>query len=257
MEPMEYEDIFYEVKDAVARITINRPKVLNAVNGHTIKELDHAIRVASLDRSVGVLVLTGVGERSFCSGGDVKWEAEGGLVDLNFRLNRLVLHCPKPVIARVNGYAIGSGNHLAYFCDFTIAADHAIFGQTGPRVGSPAAGHYVTHLPDIIGHKRAREMWMLTRQYPAQKMLEWGLVNAVVPYAELDAEVDKWCKELLEKSPTCLKILKYSFNESIDLTAMDDVIAKVAPDYYLTGEQLEGANAFLEKRKPDFSPWRK
>ncbi len=257
MEPMEYKDIFYEVKDAVARITINRPKVLNAVNGDTIKELDHAIRMASLDHSVGVVVLTGVGERSFCSGGDVKWEAEGGLVDLNFRLNRLVLHCPKPVIARVNGYAIGSGNHLAYFCDFTIAADHAIFGQTGPRVGSPAAGHYVTHSIDIIGHKRAREMWMLTRQYPAQKMLEWGLVNAVVPYAELDAEVDKWCKELLEKSPTCLKILKYSFNQSVDLTQMDDVIAKVAPDYYSTGEQLEGANAFLEKRKPDFRPWRK
>lgn len=257
MKPVEYKDIFYEVKDSVARITINRPKVLNALNGHTIKELDHAICAASLDHSVGVVVLTGVGERSFCSGGDVKWEAEGGLVDLNFRLNRLVLLCPKPVIARVNGYAIGSGNHLAYFCDFTIAADHAIFGQTGPRVGSPAAGHYVTHLPNIIGHKRAREMWMLTRQYPAKKMLEWGLVNAVVPYAELDAEVDRWCKELLEKSPTCLKILKYSFNESIDLTAMDDVIAKVAPDYYSTGEQLEGANAFLEKRKPDFSPWRK
>ena len=135
MEAMDYKDIFYEVKDQVARITINRPKTLNAVNGNTINELDHAIRAASLDKSVGVVVLTGVGERSFCSGGDVKWEAEGGLVNLNFRLNRLVLHCPKPVIARVNGYAIGSGNHLAYFCDFTIAADHAIFGQTGPRVG--------------------------------------------------------------------------------------------------------------------------
>lgn len=257
MEPMDYEDIFYTVKDLVARITINRPRTLNAVNAKTVKELDHAIRRASLDPKVGVLVLTGVGERSFCSGGDVKWEAEGGLVDLNFRLNRLVLLCPKPVIARVNGYAIGSGNHLAYFCDFTIAADHAIFGQTGPRVGSPAAGHFVTHSIDIIGHKRAREMWMLTRQYSAQQMLQWGLINAVVPYAELDAEVDKWCQELLEKSPTCLKILKHSFNSQVDLTQMDDIIAQVAPDYYLTGEQLEGANAFLEKRKPDFSRWRK
>jgi len=257
METMEYENIFYEVKDAVARITINRPRTLNSINAQTMNELDDAIRKASLDSTAGVVVLTGVGERSFCSGGDVKWEAEGGLVGLNWRLNKLVLHCPKPVIARVNGYAIGSGNHLAYFCDFTIAAEHAIFGQTGPRVGSPAAGHYVTHSIDIIGHKRAREMWMLTRQYSAKQMLDWGLVNAVVPYAELDAEVDKWCQELLEKSPTCLKILKHAFNQSIDLTSMDDVIAKVAPDYFLTGEQLEGANAFLEKRKPDFSRWRK
>lgn len=257
MDPKDYQDILYEVKDDVARITINRPQVLNAVNQRTINELADAIKRASLDRDAGVVVLTGVGEKSFCAGGDVKWEAEGGLIDLDFPLNRLVLHCPKPVIARINGYAIGSGNHLAYFCDFTIAADHAIFGQTGPRVGSPAGGHFVTHLTSIIGAKRAREMWMLTRRYTAQQMYEWGLINAVVPYAELDAEVDKWCKELLEKSGTCLKILKYSFNEQIDLTAVDDVIAKVAPDYFLTGEQLEGANAFLEKRKPNFKRFRK
>ena len=253
---MAYQDILYSVADGVATITINRPEKLNAMRGLTIDEMENAIARAGADRSAGVLVLTGAGDRAFSSGGDVDWELEGGLKDLDLRINRLVLSCLKPVIARVNGYAIASGNHIAYFCDFTIAAEHSVFGQNGPRVGSPAAGHYVSYLADIIGHKRAREMWMLCRRYPAQQMLDWGLVNAVVPREELDAEVARWCRELLALSPTCLKTVKRSFNRLVDLTPIMDVVDEVAPGYFDSGEQEEGAKAFLEKRAPDFSRWR-
>ena len=145
---------------------------------------------------------------------------------------------------------------MAYFCDFTIAADHSIFGQNGPRIGSPAAGYPVMHLAGIIGHKRAREMWMLCRRYTAQQMLEWGLVNAVVPKEQLDEEVNRWCRELLALSPTCLKTVKASFNQLVNLQPVGEVVKRVAPDYFSTGEQQEGANAFLEKRAPDFSRWR-
>ncbi len=253
---MAYQDILYSVRDGVATIAINRPQTLNAMRGITIDEMEQAIAAAEADRSVGVLVLTGVGDRAFSSGGDVKWELEGGLKDLDLRVNRLVLNVLKPVIARVNGYAIASGNHIAYFCDFTIAAEHAIFGQNGPKIASPAAGHYVSHLANIIGHKRAREMWMLCRRYSAKQMLEWGLVNAVVPKEELDAEVERWCKELLAMSPTSLRTVKRSFNRMVDLTPLMDVLNEVRPGFFESGELEEGAKAFLEKRKPDFSPWR-
>lgn len=253
---MQYEDILYEVKDQVATIAINRPKTLNAIRGKTIEELEHALIRVSEAKGVGVVVLTGVGERAFSSGGDVNWEADGGLDELDFKLNRLILNCLKPTIARVNGYAIASGNHMAYFCDFTIAADHAIFGQNGPRIGSPAGGHHVSYLAHIIGHKRAREMWMLCRRYTAKEMLDWGLVNAVVPMAQLDAEVARWCNELLALSPTCLKTVKRSFNRLVDLTPMREILDEIAPDYFTTGEQREGAHAFLEKRPPDYSRWR-
>ena len=255
----EYKDIFYEIKDQVATLTINRPKSLNAFTGDTILEMQDAIEDASTNPEVGVLVLTGVGERAFCVGGDVKWEADGGLDGLDFKVNRMVVDCPKPVIARINGYSIGAGNHIAYFCDFSIAADHARFGQTGPRVGSPASGHIVQHLAHVVGHKRAREMWMMCRQYTAAEMLDWGLVNAVVPYAELDAEVDRWCQELLALSPSCLRVLKQTFRDDLDPfidSTVNDVVARVIPNYFNTGEQQEGANAFLEKRAPDSSPWR-
>ncbi len=255
-----YNDILYDVESHVATIAINRPKTLNAFNGETLRELSDAIQSAGADRDVGVLVITGVGERAFSSGGDVKWESGGGLEDRGlYRLNLDITDCPKPVIARVNGYAIGGGNHLAYFCDFTIAAEHSIFGQNGARVGSPASGNVVSHSAGIVGHKRAREMWMLCRRYTAAQMLEWGLVNAVVPMAELDAEVDRWCRELLALSPTCLKVLKASFKQHmahILSVGQGDIAAQVAPDYFETGEQQEGANAFLEKRAPDFSAWR-
>ena len=193
----DYKDILFAIKDYVCTITINRPKSLNAFTGDTIAELEDAVLRTYDDNSIGVVVLTGAGDRAFSAGGDVKWEADGGLDAIEWHLGRYVVDCPKPVIARVPGYAIGGGNHLAYVCDFTIAAEHARFGQTGPRVGSPASGYPVAHSANIIGHKRAREMWMLTRQYTAQQMLDWGLINAVVPMKELDAEVGRWCQELL------------------------------------------------------------
>jgi len=254
-----YQDIMYEVKDYVATLTINRPDSLNAFTGQTIEEMQHAIAVAGDDKDVGVLVITGVGERAFCVGGDVKWESDGGLDDLDFKINRQIAELTIPVIARINGYSVGGGNHIAYFCDFSIAADHAIFGQNGPRVGSPASGHIVAHLANIVGHKRAREMWMLCRKYSAQEMKDWGLVNSVVPMDKLDEEVKGFCDDLLSLSPSCLKVLKASYRlhmePIIDVTMMD-MVNEIIPGYFQTGEQQEGADAFLEKRAPDFSPWR-
>jgi 2-ketocyclohexanecarboxyl-CoA hydrolase len=255
----EYTDIIYEAADNVCTITINRPKVLNAWTQHTLYELEDAFLKADSDSSVGVIVLTGTGERAFCVGGDVNWEASGGLAKVDFNLGHLLIDLAKPVIARVNGYSIGGGNHLAYFCDITIAAEHAQFGQAGPRVGSPAGGYMVSHLTNIVGHKRAREIWMLCRKYSAHQMLEWGLVNAVVPFNELDNEVRRWADEMLALSPTCLKIVKASFKQAmapVMKAEMQDLIDEYAPNYFETGEQHEGASAFLEKRKPDFSPWR-
>ena len=254
-----YSDILYGVDAGVCTITINRPERLNAFNGHTLAELGDAISRADADRSVGVVVLTGAGERAFSAGGDVEWEVQGGLKGYDWNLGADIVACSKPVIARVNGYAIGGGHHLAYFCDFTIASDNSIFGQNGPRVASPAGGYVVSHLASIIGHKRAREMWMLCRRYTAADMLEWGLVNAVVPASQLDEEVRKWADELLALSPTALKTVKSSFRDHM-LPYMgknvSDVLAEVAPGFFETGEQEEGGRAFLEKRKPDFSAFR-
>lgn len=171
---MKFEDILYSEKDGVATIAINRPEKLNAIRGRTISELEGAFAHAAQSRNIGVVVMTGVGDRAFSSGGDVQWEVGGGLDGLDWKLGQMILECLKPTIARVSGYAIAAGNHMAYFCDFTIAADHSIFGQNGPRIGSPAAGYPVMHLAGIIGHKRAREMWMLCRRYTAQQMLEWA-----------------------------------------------------------------------------------
>ena len=265
---MANDEILYEIDNYVATITINRPKVLNACTGDNFDEIERRIHEAGNDPKVGVIVLTGVGERAFCVGGDVNWEKGDDADDSDpdkkfkehdFTLDRSIAECPKPVIARVNGYSIGGGNHIAYFCDITIAAEHAIFGQNGPRVGSPAGGHLVAHTVNVLGHQRAREMWMLCRKYTAQQALEWGLINAVVPMAELDQEVRKWADEMLSLSPTCLKILKRSFYKQMS-PFMDHTVAslikEVAPGYFETGEQQEGASAFLEKRAPDFSRWR-
>jgi 2-ketocyclohexanecarboxyl-CoA hydrolase len=257
------KEIYYEVKDYVGTITINRPKSLNAFTGDNIVEMQRLLDVAANDKNVGVIVLTGTGDRAFCVGGDVNWEkgsgGKSGLEDLNFTFNRQIVECPKPVIARVSGYAIGGGHHIAYFCDFTIAADHSIFGQNGPRVGSPAGGYIVSHSANVLGHKRARELWMLCRRYNAQQALDWGLVNAVVPKEKLDDEVRKYADELLALSPTCLRIVKRSFYHHMQPIMgrdMKDLIEEVAPDYFKTEEQQEGANAFLQKRKPDFSRFR-
>ncbi|MDP3912018.1 MAG: enoyl-CoA hydratase-related protein [Gemmatimonadales bacterium] len=258
----DYQDILYETRDHVARITINRSRQYNAFTGDTLKELMLAFEDAGADDEVGVVVLTGAGEKAFCAGGDVNWEKEGGLerqILEPYRLHVTVSRCPKPVIARINGYSVGGGNHLAYYCDFSIAAEHAIFGQNGPRVGSPACGPIVSYSARILGHKRAREMWMLCRRYNARQALEWGLVNAVVPMDKLDEEVQRWCDELLALSPTCLRILKASFvAEFEDLLGQEDAIRRliVTPEFWRE-EQQEGAGAFLEKRPPDFSRFRR
>ncbi|MHC0054651.1 enoyl-CoA hydratase-related protein [Actibacterium sp. D379-3] len=254
-----FSDLIFEQTGPVARITINRPDRLNAMTGHTMDELRLALEHTATDRTVGVVVLTGAGDRAFSAGGDIHWESGGGLEGYDWHLGRILVDHPKPIIARVSGYAIGAGNHLAYFCDFTIAADHSIFGQNGPRVGSPAGGYVVSHLASVLGHKRAREMWMLCRRYSAQQALDWGLINAVVPAADLDAEVAKWCDELLSLSPTVLRVVKASFRnhmESYMGANVSDMVDKHAPGFFETGEQQEGASAFLEKRAPDFSKWR-
>ncbi len=265
----DYEDIIYDVTDYVATVTINRPKSLNAFRRTTLLEMTAAIEQAGVDSKVGVIVITGVGDRAFCAGGDVNAEAAGelenrgeadrGLENYVKDVYAAIRQSLKPTIARVNGYAIGGGNHMAYFCDFTIASDHAIFGQNGPRVASPAQGWLVSYLVRALGAKRAREMWFLCRRYSAAQAMDWGLVNSVVPAAELDAEVRRWADELLAMSPTVLKLLKMSFDEEyapMREYQEKDYLAVVNPGFFASGEQTEGANAFLEKRRPNFDPWR-
>lgn len=262
---MDYTDIIYEADAGVARITINRPQVMNAFTGHSIGELSDAFEQAGRDSTVGVIVLTGAGERAFCAGGDVNWEASGALdgnaaAKMMEDLYDTMRATRKPCIARINGYSIGGGNHLAYFCDLSIAADHAIFGQNGPRVASPADGWIVGYSVRVLGAKRAREMWMLCRRYSAQQALDWGLVNAVVPMAELDEEVARWTSELLAMSPSAIKTLKTVFDEEYaplrELQGNRDYVSEINPGFWESGEQSEGAAAFTEKRAPDFSPWR-
>ncbi|MDI6912477.1 enoyl-CoA hydratase-related protein [Nocardioides sp.] len=262
---MDYTHILYEVNDGVATVTINRPKQLNAFDGTTITELTDAFHRIEEDKDVGVAVLTGAGERSFSAGGDVNWEAEGGLEgrkgeDQIKAFYAAIRSCYKPTIARINGYAIGGGHHMAYMCDLSIAADHAIFGQNGPRVASPAQGWLVSYLIDVIGAKRAREFWLLCRRYTAEQALDFGLVNAVVPMDQLDAEVRKWCDEILALSPSVIKIVKASFDNHFDdvRTRQDEIdfLQRINPSFWQSGEQKEGTEAFLNKRTPDFSPWR-
>lgn len=257
----QFQDILYEKHHRVrgaAWITINRPDVMNSFTGQTLAEMRQAVDDACADHEVGVIVITGAGDRAFCAGGDIRWLQEvqkEGAPAAPMDPHAGIEDCLKPVIARVNGYAIGGGHHLAYFADFTIASENASFGQVGPRVGSPAAGYYVAYLTHVVGAKKAKEIWMLTRRYSAQQALEMGLVNVVVPLEKLDEEVDAWCKELLSKSPSCLKILKASFREVYEpLRRIDrDWVAEIAPDFYRSGEADEGKIAFQERREPDFS----
>ncbi len=257
-----FEDILYGISGHVATVTINRPQKMNSVTAQTLREVEVAMDMAGKDPQVGVVVLTGAGEKAFCAGADVSWQREGRMGHTGPRDFappwQTLTQCPKPVIARVNGHAIGGGNHFAYFCDFTIAADHALFGQSEPRVGYPTSGPVLSYLVRVVGHKRAREMWMLGRKYTAAQMLDWGLVNAVVPMAELDAEVARWCDELLAVAPTCLKVYKASFvQEFQDLLGQGDSLRRwMVPADYAQTEQKEGTTAFLEKRRPDFSRFR-
>jgi len=256
-----YGDILYDVADGIARITINRPEVRNAFRPKTLFELSDAFNAAREDPEVGVIILTGAGDQAFCSGGDQRIRGEAGYVGddgvprLNvLDLQRQIRTLPKPVIAMVAGYAIGGGHVLHVVCDLTIAADNAIFGQTGPKVGSFDGGFGASHLARIIGHKKAREIWYLCRQYDAQQALDMGLVNAVVPLARLEDETVAWCRQILAHSPIAIRCLKSAFNADTDgLAGIQELAGNATLLYYMSEEAQEGKKAFLEKRAPDFA----
>jgi naphthoate synthase len=258
-----YKDIRYEraADDGIAKITINRPEVRNAFRPQTVAEMIDAFNHARDDMTTGVVLLTGEGDLAFCSGGDQRVRGHGGYIgeDQIPRLNILdvqkqIRYLPKPVIAVVAGYAIGGGHVLHLVCDLTIAADNAKFGQTGPMVGSFDAGYGASYLARVVGHKKAREIWYLCRQYGAQEALDMGLVNTVVPLAQLEAESMQWAREILEKSPTALRFLKASFNADTDgLAGLQQLAGDATMLFYLTEEAKEGRDAFLEKRPPDWS----
>ncbi|TYR33384.1 1,4-dihydroxy-2-naphthoyl-CoA synthase [Mesorhizobium microcysteis] len=253
-----FEDVIYEVRGRAAWITINRPKVYNAFRGRTVEELIQAFQIAANDGEVSSVVLTGAGDKAFCTGGDQSahdGNYDGrGVVGLPIEeLQGIIRDIPKPVIARVNGFAIGGGNVLATLCDLTIAADSAQFGQVGPKVGSFDAGWGTAFLARHVGDKRAREIWYLNERYTAQEALAMGLVNKVVPLAELDAAVEDWTTKLGERSPTALAFLKRSFNADSDaIRGISNMALHAVKLYYATPESKEGVNAFNEKRKPDF-----
>ena len=255
---MDYEDILYEVRGAAAWITINRPERMNAFRGRTCDELIDVLGRAGYDREVGVIVLAGAGDKAFCTGGDQSAHAgqyDGrGTIGLPMeQLHAIIRDVPKPVIARVQGFAIGGGNVLCTLCDLTIASEKAQFGQVGPRVGSVDPGYGTALLARVVGEKKAREMWYLCRRYSAGEALAMGLVNAVVAHDELDAEVQKWCDDIAQKSPTAIAIAKRSFNmdtaHQAGIAGMGLYALKL---YYDTEESREGVRAFQEKRAPDF-----
>jgi len=257
----DYTDILFEKAEGIGKITINRPEVRNAFRPETLDELINAFERCRDDPEIGVVILTGAGDQAFCSGGDQRVRGEGGYVGgdgvprLNaLDLQRSIKYLPKPVIAMVAGYAIGGGHVLALLCDLTIAADNARFGQTGPRVGSFDAGWGATYMARVIGHKKAREIWYLCRQYTAQEAVDMGLANTVVPLDRLEEETIQWCREILEKSPIALRFLKAAFNADTDgLSGIQQLAGDATMLFYMTEEGKEGKNAFLEKRKPDFS----
>jgi 2-ketocyclohexanecarboxyl-CoA hydrolase len=255
---MDYQDILFEAEAGIATITINRPEVMNAFRGQTCDELIHALGRAGWDREIGVIVLTGAGEKAFCTGGDQKahsgrYDGRGTIGLPVEELHAAIRDVPKPVVARVNGYAIGGGNVLVTICDLAIAADTAVFGQVGPKVGSVDPGFGTAFLSRVVGEKRAREIWYLCRRYSAAEAFAMGLVNAVVPRAELDAEVRRWCDEILEKSPTAIAIAKRSFNADSDsIRGIAGQGLQALALFYGTEESKEGVAAFKEKRKPEF-----
>jgi naphthoate synthase len=257
----EYTDIVYETAEGIAKITINRPEVRNAFRPTTLFELSHAFGAARDDPGIGVIILTGAGTQAFCSGGDQKIRGDDGYLDAHGvgRLNVLDLQVqirrtPKPVIAMVAGYAIGGGHVLHVCCDLTIAADNAIFGQTGPKVGSFDGGYGSWLLAETVGLKKAREIWYLCRQYTAQQALDMGLVNTVVPLQRLEEETVAWARELLERSPLALRMLKGALNAVTDGAAgMQQFAGDATLLFYMSEEAQEGRDAFKEKRRPDFA----
>ncbi len=264
---MEFKEIIYEKKNGVAKVTINRPERYNAFTALTLEEIYNAFRDSWADKTIGVIVLGAVGDKAFCTGGDQKikdgegyekGEAIFSLLDGHGQVISIIRDIPVPVIAAVNGFAIGGGNVLQLVCDLTIASETARFGQAGPRVGSFDAGFGTVYLSRIVGEKKAREIWYLCKQYSASEALEMGLVNKVVPPSELESEVDKWCQEIIQKAPASLAFLKASFNADTDHVSGISTMSKHAVDlYYRTDESHEGVQAFLEKRPPDFRRFRK
>jgi naphthoate synthase len=260
----ELTDVQYEVEAGLAWITIDRPERMNAFRARTVDELIHCLKQAWSSPEVGVVCLTGAGDRAFCTGGDQKQRAEtgdygpseSGLFEVEY-LHRLIRELPKPVIAAVNGYAIGGGHVLHLLCDLTIASENARFGQTGPRVGSFDAGFGTAYMARVVGEKRAREIWLLCRQYDAETAESWGLVNRVVPAPELRAEVRRWADEILALSPTALRFLKQSFNADSEQIAGIGQLAFSGLGLFLDSDEArEGMEAFAEKRPPDFAPYR-
>ena len=260
---LEFEDIIFEKsEEGIAKITINRPEVRNAFRPLTVREMQQALEDAREDSGIGVIILTGAGEKAFCSGGDQRIRGDAGYQDSgtgHLRLNvldfqRQIRSCPKPVVAMVAGYAIGGGHVLHVMCDLSIAADNAVFGQTGPKVGSFDGGYGSSYLARIVGQKKAREIWFLCRQYDARQALEMGLVNTVVPLAQLEEETIQWCREMQRMSPIALRCLKAAMNADCDGQAgLQELAGNATMLFYMSEEGQEGRNAYLEKRPPDFS----
>ncbi|MBT7810959.1 MAG: 1,4-dihydroxy-2-naphthoyl-CoA synthase [Deltaproteobacteria bacterium] len=258
-----YTDINFEKSnEGIAKITINRPEVRNAFRPLTVREMRSALNDAREDTKIGVIILTGEGEKAFCSGGDQRIRGSAGYEDSetgHLRLNvldfqREIRTCPKPVVAMVAGYAIGGGHVLHVMCDLTIAADNAIFGQTGPKVGSFDGGYGSSYLARMVGQKKAREIWFLCRQYTAQQALEMGMVNTVVPLEKLEEETLQWSREMLQHSPMALRCLKSALNADCDGQAgLQELAGNATMLFYMSEEGQEGRNAYLEKRKPDFN----
>ncbi|HEX9180859.1 MAG TPA: 1,4-dihydroxy-2-naphthoyl-CoA synthase [Burkholderiales bacterium] len=261
-----FRDILYDKAEGIARITINRPEVRNAFRPRTVLELSEAFHKAHFDSDVGVIILTGAGGEAFCSGGDQRVRGDDGgyhdesgtphlnVLDLQMQIRRL----PKPVVAMVAGYAIGGGHVLHLVCDLSIAADNARFGQTGPRVGSFDAGLGAGLMARTVGMKKAKEIWFLCRQYDARQALEMGLVNTVVPLAELEAETVRWCREMLQLSPTALRMIKAGFNADTDgLAGIQELAGNATGLFYMTEEGQEGRDAWLQKRRPNFRKFRR
>lgn len=261
----EYKEILFDYFEGIGKITINRPRYRNAFTPLTVFEISDALRICRESQDIYVVVLTGTGDKAFCSGGDQNYKGRGGYIgeDGVPRLNVLdvqkqIRSLPKPVIAMVNGYAIGGGHVLHVVCDLSIASDNAIFGQTGPRVGSFDAGFGASYLARIVGQKKAREIWFLCRQYSAQEALEMGLVNKVVPLEKLEDEVVEWAKTMMQHSPIAMRMIKMGLNAELDGQAgIQELAGDATLLYYMTDESQEGKDAFLEKRKPDFSKFPK
>jgi len=260
MKVKDYEDILYQKAEGIARVSINRPEVRNAFRPRTVIELIDAFTDIREDPSVGVAILTGEGDLAFCSGGDQRVRGERGYVGgdgvprLNvLDLQKLIRSLPKPVVAMVKGYAIGGGHVLHVVCDLTIAADNAVFGQTGPRVGSFDGGFGASYLARLVGQKKAREIWYLCEQYSAEEAREMGLVNKVVPLADVERVTVEWCRKMLRHSPLALRCLKSAFNAETDgMAGIQELAGNATLLFYMTEEGQEGKNAYLEKRAPDF-----